>query len=133
MRYNKFNRFSGGRIWKLKKRRSSNGYNRIRLCKSSLGCCFFYEYNVIREVDDEIGDEILKYTHINLTADENELNQANTVIITVPTTIYEDLAPDISYVVEASKIVGHHISLGSVVIYESTVVPGFMRENTKKY
>lgn len=84
------------------------------------------------DVTNEVNDKILKNTHIDFTADENELNQANIFIIAVPTPICEDLTPDTSHVVEASEIVGRHISLGSVVIYESTVVPGFTQGKCKK-
>lgn len=113
-----------------------------------LAVAFSNKYDVIRfdnytekiemfrrcyDVTNEIGCDLLKHTLIYFTADEKELNQANIFIITVPTPIYKNLTLDISCVVEASKIVGRHISMGSVVIYESTVVSGFTREKCKKF
>lgn len=112
-----------------------------------LAVAFSNKYNVIgfdiddkkiemfkqgHDVTNEIGCDILEHALIDFTTDENKLNQANIFIITVPTPIYKDLTPDISCVVKASNIVGRHISLGSVVIYESTVVPGFTRVKCKK-
>jgi UDP-N-acetyl-D-galactosamine dehydrogenase len=62
--------------------------------------------------------------HIRYTSDENELENSDFYIITVPTPIDEYKQPDLSPLLSASRLVGRHLSKGSVVIYESTVFPG---------
>ncbi|HHX62622.1 MAG TPA: nucleotide sugar dehydrogenase, partial [Epulopiscium sp.] len=59
---------------------------------------------------------------------EKDLKQAKFLIVTVPTPIHTDKRPDLSWVIEASRMVGRNLSRGSVVVYESTVYPGVTEE-----
>ena len=72
----------------------------------------------------EVGDKAISETTVAFTSDENDLDQAKFFIVAVPTPVNHDHTPDLSPVEEASKIVGRHLSKGSVVIFESTVYPG---------
>lgn len=72
----------------------------------------------------EVGDEEIKNTKIQFTADENELKKAKFIIIAVPTPVNTDHTPDLTPVIGASEIVGRNLSAGSIVVYESTVYPG---------
>ncbi|MEC0073524.1 nucleotide sugar dehydrogenase [Bacillus anthracis] len=73
---------------------------------------------------DEVGDEVIKQTKVNFTADEAKLKEAKFHIVAVPTPINSDKTPDLSPVVGASTIIGRNLTKGSIVVYESTVYPG---------
>ena len=72
----------------------------------------------------EIGDEEIKKTKICFTSNESDLRRARFHIIAVPTPINIDHTPDLTPVIEASRIVGRNLVPGSIVVYESTVYPG---------
>lgn len=73
----------------------------------------------------EIDSETLKNNKkIKYTFDETEIKQSNIYIITVPTPIDANRQPDLSPLIEASKLIGRVISKNDIVIYESTVYPG---------
>jgi UDP-N-acetyl-D-galactosamine dehydrogenase len=72
----------------------------------------------------EIGDEEIKKTKIQFTADETELKKAKFIIVAVPTPVNTDHTPDLTPVIRASEIVGRNLTEGSIVVYESTVYPG---------
>ncbi|MAF25604.1 UDP-N-acetyl-D-galactosamine dehydrogenase [bacterium] len=72
----------------------------------------------------EVLPERLTKSGIDLTADPKKINEANFIIIAVPTPITEDKKPDLSIVEDATKTVGENLSPGSVVVFESTVYPG---------
>ncbi|MDA1886858.1 nucleotide sugar dehydrogenase [Bacillus cereus group sp. BY105LC] len=73
---------------------------------------------------DEVGNEVIKQTKVNFTADEAKLKEAKFHIVAVPTPINSDKTPDLSPVVGASTIIGRNLTKGSIVVYESTVYPG---------
>ncbi|MEG6586619.1 nucleotide sugar dehydrogenase [Dendrosporobacter sp. 1207_IL3150] len=77
---------------------------------------------------NEIGNEKLKNTKIEFTADAERLKEARVLIVTVPTPINGDKTPDLAPVVNASTIIGQNLSMGSIVIFESTVYPGVTEE-----
>lgn len=72
----------------------------------------------------EVGDEEIKNTKIQFTADESELKKAKFIIVAVPTPVNTDHTPDLTPVIGASEIVGRNLIPGSIVVYESTVYPG---------
>ena len=72
----------------------------------------------------EVGDEEIKNTKIQFTADEKELQKAKFIIVAVPTPVNTDHTPDLTPVIGASEIVGRNLTTGSIVVYESTVYPG---------
>ena len=82
------------------------------------------KYHAGIDITKEIGDQALASSSIRFTDDEEELQKATFFIIAVPTPINQDKTPNLAPVTDASKIVGRHLSCGSVVVYESTVYPG---------
>jgi UDP-N-acetyl-D-galactosamine dehydrogenase len=72
----------------------------------------------------EVGDEAIRETTVEFTAEESRLQEARFHIVAVPTPINADKTPDLSPVEGASHIVGRNLKKGSVVVYESTVFPG---------
>ena len=72
----------------------------------------------------EVGDEVIKNTAVDFTADENRLKEARFHIVAVPTPVNADHTPDLTPVEGASRILGRNLTKGSVVVFESTVYPG---------
>ena len=72
----------------------------------------------------EVGDEAIKNSTVEFTADEKQLQKAKFHIVAVPTPVNTDHTPDLSPVIGASEIVGRNLVKGSIVVYESTVYPG---------
>ena len=72
----------------------------------------------------EVGDEAIKATAVQFTANEEDLRKARFHIVAVPTPVYEDHTPDLTPVEGASRILGRNLTKGSVVVFESTVYPG---------
>ncbi|MBR4761198.1 MAG: nucleotide sugar dehydrogenase [Clostridia bacterium] len=72
----------------------------------------------------EVGDDIIKATTAEFTADETRLKEASFHIVAVPTPVNADHTPDLTPVIGASEIVGRNLTKGSIVVYESTVYPG---------
>ncbi|MGN1066098.1 MAG: nucleotide sugar dehydrogenase, partial [Thermoguttaceae bacterium] len=72
----------------------------------------------------EVGDEAIKATAVQFTANEEDLRKALFHIVAVPTPVYEDHTPDLTPVEGASRILGRNLTKGSVVVFESTVYPG---------
>ncbi|MBQ9886574.1 MAG: nucleotide sugar dehydrogenase [Lachnospiraceae bacterium] len=72
----------------------------------------------------EVGDEAIKASTVEFTADETKLREAKFHIVAVPTPVNDDHTPDLSPVEGASTILGRNLTKGSVVVFESTVYPG---------
>ena len=72
----------------------------------------------------EVGDERVKTSDVEFTADETKLREAKFHIVAVPTPVNADHTPDLSPVEGASRILGRNLTQGSVVVFESTVYPG---------
>lgn len=72
----------------------------------------------------EVGDDEIRKTSVEFTADETKLREAKFHIVAVPTPVNDDHTPDLTPVEGASRILGRNLTKGSVVVYESTVYPG---------
>ena len=73
---------------------------------------------------NEVGNDVIKDTTVEFTADETKLKEALFHIVAVPTPVYDDHTPDLTPVEGASRILGRNLQKGSVVVFESTVYPG---------
>ena len=72
----------------------------------------------------EVGDDVIKATTVEFTADETKLKEAKFHIVAVPTPVNSDHTPDLRPVESASRTVGRNLTEGSIVVFESTVYPG---------
>ena len=72
----------------------------------------------------EVGDEVIRNTTVEFTADEAKLREAKFHVVAVPTPVTTDHTPNLAPGVGASQIVGRNLTKGSIVVYESTVYPG---------
>ena len=82
--------------------------------------------DITREVEP---DQLAAARHLELSSDENELDDCEVYIVTVPTPIDDVRRPDLGPLIAASQTVGRHLSPGNTVIYESTVYPGCTEED----
>ena len=72
----------------------------------------------------EISTSKLKKTNnIKFTNNLNDIKNCKIFIITVPTPIKKSKKPDLSFVENATKLVGSILKKNDTVIYESTVYP----------
>jgi UDP-N-acetyl-D-glucosamine dehydrogenase len=64
----------------------------------------------------------------SVSTDFSRLNEVDNVIITVPTPLNEHREPDLSYIVQTTKVIASHLREGQLVVLESTTYPGTSRE-----
>ncbi len=73
-------------------------------------------------------DELRSAKKLFFTAKEDDLNDANFYIVSVPTPVDDKNIPDTFAIEAASKTIGKYLKKGDVVVYESTVYPGCTEE-----
>ena len=66
---------------------------------------------------------------VKLTNSSEEISDCNIYIMTVPTPVTSLKKPDLSYLLDATKMVGAILKQGDIVVYESTVYPGCTEED----
>lgn len=76
------------------------------------------------DITNEVGNEAIKKSNIDFTADEKRLIEAKFHIVAVPTPINADKTPNLNAVMNASMTLGKRLTPHSIVVYESTVYPG---------
>lgn len=81
-------------------------------------------YKIGQDPTKEVGNENLKKSNMQFTNNATDIKKCKFHIVAVPTPINEDKTPNLTPVIEASKILGQNLSEGSIVVYESTVYPG---------
>ena len=91
-----------------------------------------YDFNVAKvelykkgiDPTREVGDEAIRETSVEFTADPEKLRECKFHVVAVPTPVNDDHTPDLSPVEGASHTLGKYLTKGSIVVYESTVYPG---------
>ena len=73
-------------------------------------------------------DELKTATHLKYSSNVKDLADYNVYIVTVPTPIDENNAPDLTPLRKASAMLATVIKPNDIVIYESTVYPGATEE-----
>ena len=76
-------------------------------------------------------DEFKDSKGLRFSSEASDLASCNIYIITVPTPVDSANQPDLTPIIEATKLVGKYIKKGDYVIYESTVYPGCTEEVCK--
>lgn len=80
----------------------------------------------------EVSDELLQKAITNgfiCSCNLDDIKDCNVYIVTVPTPVDKNNAPDLTPLIKASETVGRVLSKGDIVIYESTVYPGATEED----
>ena len=80
------------------------------------------------DITNEVGNDAIKETTVEFTADDTKLREAKFHIVAVPSPVHEDHTPDLSPIEGASRILGRNLTKGSIVVFESTVYPGVTEE-----
>lgn len=71
---------------------------------------------------------IVKNKRFNADSDYRNLNNADVIIVSVPTPLTKTREPDISYIINAAKKIKDNFNKGQLVILESTTYPGTTTE-----
>jgi len=82
------------------------------------------------DIDRAKTQELNENNNDNLicSSDPSSIEQADFVIIAVPTPVTKSKEPDLFYVKSAAEIVGRNLKNGAIVVLESTVYPGVTEE-----
>ena len=72
--------------------------------------------------------ELRDCRNLRFTQSELDLDGCDIFIVTVPTPVTADNAPDLSILKEATAAIARHVKRNGLVIYESTVYPGCTEE-----
>ncbi|MBI1730846.1 nucleotide sugar dehydrogenase [Candidatus Acetothermia bacterium] len=78
--------------------------------------------------NEETSSEELRALHLSYTNDPAVIQDADVVIVAVPSPVDAANQPDLAPLVSASATVGKHLKRGAIVVYESTVFPGCTEE-----
>lgn len=78
-----------------------------------------------REIPDE---EMARAVQAEYSSDPSILAEADVIVVAVPTPVDDAHRPNLGPLVEASRAVGAHMTVGTTVVYESTVYPGATEE-----
>ena len=87
------------------------------------------DLNKAIDVTFEVENDRLTNSKITYTSDPSAIQGADFHIITVPTPVTDNCEPDISFLISASQTIGKRLSVGDIVVYESTVYPGCTEED----
>ncbi|MFQ5871671.1 MAG: nucleotide sugar dehydrogenase, partial [Candidatus Geothermarchaeales archaeon] len=80
------------------------------------------------DVDTEKVDRVSREGIAATTDPGAALNQADCIIICVPTPIDDDYRPDLSIARSVSETIADHLKKGALIVLESTVAPGTTEE-----
>ena len=73
-------------------------------------------------------DELAAAGRLETTTDADKLQEADFIVIAVPTPIDDAHQPDFGPLISASITVGRNLKQGATIVYESTVYPGATEE-----
>lgn len=80
------------------------------------------------KVSDDLKEKESNLKNYYPTHNESDLKDQDAYIIAVPTPLDESNQPDLSYLIQASKLIAKSATKGALVINESTSYPGTLRE-----
>ncbi|NBB88163.1 MAG: nucleotide sugar dehydrogenase [Bacteroidetes bacterium] len=82
-----------------------------------------------RDPSNEIPASSFENRQITFSAQESALEDCSIYIVAVPTPVDDRKVPDLGPLLSATQLIGRFLSLGDMVIYESTVYPGCTEED----
>ena len=68
--------------------------------------------------------KILSSKKIFFSSNSENLKECNIYIIAVPTPIYKNKIPNLTFLNQSIKLISRYITTGNIIIFESTVYPG---------
>jgi len=84
--------------------------------------------NYIRDVKDEELKKVVSDGKLHASNDFSELNNADVVIICVPTPLTVHRMPDLQYIENVTEQIAEHMRPGQLISLESTTYPGTTEE-----
>ena len=87
-----------------------------------------FGFDTKAKVIDDLKEQESNLKNYYPTNNEADLKDQDAYIIAVPTPLDESNQPDISYLIQASKLIAKSATKGALVINESTSYPGTLRE-----
>ena len=85
-------------------------------------------HDTTMEVDDKLLQDAIACHGFQCTTQQDDIRGCDFYVVAVPTPVDENNRPDLTFLLEASEMVGKVIGKGAVVVYESTVYPGVTEE-----
>ena len=86
----------------------------------------------IKHIPSESVAEFVQSGSFSASSDFSRIREASAIIICVPTPLNKNREPDISYIIETGKSIGHHLEKGTLVVLESTTYPGTTDEDLRE-
>ncbi len=80
------------------------------------------------DIKNEISQSEINSVAIGYSHKTESLKKCNFYIVTVPTPVKNNKAPDFTFLKNASNIISKYLKIGDIVVYESTVYPGATEE-----
>jgi UDP-N-acetyl-D-galactosamine dehydrogenase len=78
------------------------------------------------DITEEVGNQRLqKATYLHYSSNPVDIQGADFVIVAVPTPVSDNKTPHLEPIENATRLIGRNIKKGAIIIYESTVYPGF--------
>ena len=84
--------------------------------------------NYLKHLGSDLATSLSESNRFNATTDFSRLQEADVVIVCVPTPVGTHLEPDLSYVLESARSIGKVLRPGQLVILESTTYPGTTKD-----
>ena len=80
------------------------------------------------DTNNEVQKNKIAQNKVFFTSDKLKLKDCDIFIVTVPTPVNKKNIPDVRLIKQASSLVGKSIKKNSLIVFESTVYPGFTKE-----
>lgn len=84
--------------------------------------------NYLKHLGAEMTETLSKSNRFDATTDSSRLGEADVVVLCVPTPLGEHREPDLSFVLDSTRMVAQTLRRGQLVVLESTTYPGTTRD-----
>jgi UDP-N-acetyl-D-glucosamine dehydrogenase len=85
----------------------------------------------VEDVPSERVKELVDAGRLRATLDYDDLREADSILIALPTPLSDQREPDLSIVLDSARDIAARLRKGQLVILESTTYPGTTRESLK--
>jgi len=86
----------------------------------------------IKHIESSTIADLLGSKQFTASTDFSLVNDADAIIICVPTPLNKNREPDISYILNTGRSIGPHLRKGQLVVLESTTYPGTTDEDLRQ-
>ncbi len=86
----------------------------------------------IKHIPPEAVAEVVRLGTFSATSDFSRIQEADAVIICVPTPLNKNREPDISFILDTGRSIARHLRKGTLVVLESTTYPGTTDEDLRE-